>query len=351
MLLLQRWVADARVRCHMWTVCFLLIIALVAAAWLLPHRRIFRFPDRMERDAVLAVVQWQSVLAMLLLSIWGLGVVVGLCRRCLHFIQLRRFVAGKCARLDSRSLLQRADVSLASVESSGGGVSQLQCYLTAEVIGPFCWQLHRPILVLPEFLMQEDARTLKHILDHEMEHLRTLHPVQHFLQGVCALLFWYHPAVWLAARNADLSREFLCDEVAATTNGRVSEYLSTLIKVAERCQSAASTDVPAGALSFGDRKSGLLKRSERLIQLATTKSVKRSPHWITCVSLMLAVTFVVQQLWLPLNLMASRRSTWSPWPTWTATALHDCFSIHVRDFELFDERSQMHELFLDDKPF
>jgi hypothetical protein len=41
--------------------------------------------------------------------------------------------------------------------------------------------------------------------------------------------------------------------------------------------------------------------------------------------------------------MASQRSGWSPWPRWTAAALHQ-INVDVRDFERFEERVQLHEL-------
>ncbi|EMI22354.1 peptidase M56 BlaR1, partial [Rhodopirellula maiorica SM1] len=72
--------------------------------------------------------------------------------------------------------------------------------------------------------------------------------MQHFLQGVCSTLFWFHPLVGPAARGAELTREYLCDEVAAKAIGKFGAYLRTLAEVAERCGSVSCTNVPKGTL-------------------------------------------------------------------------------------------------------
>jgi hypothetical protein len=56
---------------------------------------------------------------------------------------------------------------------------------------------------------------------------------------------------------------------------------------------------------------------------------------------LLLTTLACSQLWLPTSPLASSRSRWSPWPTWTATTLH-AFDISVRDYERFDQAAQLH---------
>ncbi|EMI16503.1 peptidase M56 BlaR1 [Rhodopirellula maiorica SM1] len=79
------------------------------------------------------------------------------------------------------------------------------------------------------------------------------------------------------------------------------------------------------------------------MQLAEGEQPTSRWQAIAALAALILCTFVIQQVWLPTNAMASQRTHWSPWPTWTANALHQ-IDVNVRDFELFEERVQMHEL-------
>lgn len=48
-------------------------------------------------------------------------------------------------------------------------------------------------------------------------------------------------------------------------------------------------------------------------------------------------------LWLPIDLAVSSRSTWSPWPRWSANVLRE-FGIMALDFEVYDDRIELHEM-------
>ena len=337
---LQQWVGDARFGCRLWTACFVCVIGLVAAAFLLPHRRLFSFPSDLSRENTLNIVVWQSRLAIGLGIVWAAGVVVSLMQQAMLCGSLLRFLKLGCEAVDGETLLKRVDIE--PRDQAG-----LQILTSAQIQGPFCWQLHRPVIVLPTFLIDEDETTLRHVLLHELEHLRTQHPMQHFLQGICSTIFWFHPLVWSAARGAELTREYLCDEVAAKTVGKFGAYLRTLAKVAERCGSVSCTDVPKGTLAFGNQESALIQRSNRLVAVAEGRTSSSRWRPMFAMAALLLCTGLVQQIWLPTNAMASQRSGWSPWPKWSANALHQV-NVQVRDFEQFEDRVQMHELMYED---
>jgi beta-lactamase regulating signal transducer with metallopeptidase domain len=349
---LQRWVSDAQSGCRLWTSCFVCVIGLVAAALVLPHRRFFDFPVELSREGMLAVVVWQGRIAIVLAVVWAAGVAILLVKQAILCVSLIQFLRRKCEAVDADSLLARVQFIEAFEPSSTGSDDPATCvaslqnlaiFSSNQIAGPFCWQLHRPVVVLPKFLLDEDDATLRHVLLHEFEHIRTHHPMQHFLQGVCSILFWFHPLVWLAARGAELAREFLCDELAAKTIGKFGVYLSTLAKVAQWCGNASCTGVPKGTLAFGNQKSALIRRSNRLVKLADGEVGSSRVRPTVAMFALLSCALLIQQVWIPTNAMASQRSDWSPWPTWTANALHQ-IDVHVRDFELFEDRVQMHEL-------
>lgn len=344
---LQRFVDRASTACKLWSICFVSILALVAAATLLPHRRLMPFPEFVSPNVVATVAKWQGTLAGVLITVWVAGMVIKVVRSLVGCIQLTHFLGNHCRPLDQTQI----DALPIAVSQPRG----LSILVSDRIQGPFCWQLHRPVVVMPAYLfdrkLDPDGTSLAHVLRHEIEHLRTKHPMQHFLQGVCSTVFWFHPAVRAAAGHAELHREYLCDEVAATTGGKFGAYLRTLVTIAERCSGVSCTHVPKDALAFGNRKSSLVKRSDRLVRLAAKKNhaEHRVGHIATArsvasLALLVIAAIVISQCWLPVNADASNRTGWSPWPTWTAKTLHSV-DIRVRDFEPFDEHTPMYEVF------
>ncbi|QDT05916.1 Regulatory protein BlaR1 [Rubripirellula lacrimiformis] len=331
---LQSWVGDARSGCRLWTTCFILLLALVTASLTLPHRRLLGFPEFVSPAWTRTWIGWQQPVFFACAVLWGTGVVVMLIQRVVRWGTLSRFLRDQCTPLTAS---QQTLLSTTLVPSD---VSVL---VSDHVEGPFCWQLHRPVIVLPSYILDDDATMLEHVLVHELAHLQTKHPMQHFLQGTCSVLFWFHPAVWWAAGKAELTREYLCDEMAAGKDGRYAAYLRTLVKIAERCSARCCSATPIGTLAFGNQPSALILRSNRIVSLAAGFRRPRYRAWVGCAALWM-IALLASQVCLPVNAMASNRSGWSPWPTWTASVLHDC-GIHVRDFESFDQRSQWDEVF------
>ncbi|MEQ9071960.1 MAG: hypothetical protein RLO18_34810, partial [Gimesia chilikensis] len=98
-------------------------------------------------------------------------------------------------------------------------------------------------------------------------------------------------------------------------------------------------------LAFGRGQSMIASRARRLTQIAQNH---KTDHRISLsgglasVSLVLA-TLLTAFIWLPVDVLASPRANWSPWPTWSADALHD-FGVSVHDFETYNGRMELHEL-------
>jgi beta-lactamase regulating signal transducer with metallopeptidase domain len=282
-------------------------------------------------QTVMAVVAWQITIGKTLATAWLIGVAVILLRWIVRHACLVNFLNNNC---DPITPDQIGNQLRPSIELP----SNLRILMSDRIQGPFCWQLHQPTIVLPRFVLNEGGLTLRHVLLHELEHLRTNHPVQLFLQRCCASVLWFHPAVWWAGRRAELAREYLCDEVATRDDCGVASYLQTLIKIAERGVGSS-----ACSLAFGNRPSAIVQRKNRLVRLAETKLPYSGKRQRFALITLMLVAVLAHQVWLPVNALASSRSHWTPWPTWSASVLHD-FGISVRDFERFDERCELHEL-------
>jgi bla regulator protein blaR1 len=336
----ERAVARTSDRCAVWNTCFFSVLLLGCAALLLPRLHLIQPWSRLQPQTLLTVSAAQAVIGRLLLAVWCIGASVSLVRWISRGHLLRRTLRC-CERLPAHQV--RRLLGLAKTASSGRDLPVV--LISDDADGPFCWQLHQPTLVLPRFLLEGNEDDLRHVLLHELEHLKTNHPFQLFLQNLAQVMCWFHPAVWKAGSTASLMREFTCDEAAAAHGANSAAYLRTLLHIAERCEQKKN----ASAIGFGRSPSEIVLRARRLVKLAngTQQTYHRGKLGRkTAAAMLLVVTCVISLICIPCDPLASSRSVWSPWPKWTALSLH-CFGCSLRDYEEFDRHTQVYELLLE----
>ncbi len=332
---LDQWLCNSKGSCRLWTVCYVGILVLIIAGAMFPHYRLVAVAMFKPGSLMAEAAVRQPPIVRLVVTVWIVGVAIVVLRRGWMYWQFLRFLNRDCR---PATPIERVALPVDAPEIS----DSTRILICDSVESPFCWQLHCPTIVLPKSLLSDSADEQRHVLIHELEHLKTHHPLQHFLQGICGALFWFHPLIALAARRAELVREFACDESAALAGGKISSYLRTLAKIAER-----GSGSPSCVLSFGRSKSALIRRSEKLVEVASGRHQGGRLRQCAAIAALTGALLLVSQVWLPVNALASTRSHWSPWPTWSAEALHD-FGFNVRDFEMFDENHGLHDFLYED---
>ncbi len=337
--LLERAVPGTDDRCRIWNHCFLCVLILGCAAVLFPRLHFVQPWATLEPRTLLEVSSVQAVLGEALLAIWSIGSLASLVRWAQRSQSLRR-VLQRCTRVADEEVAAWLRVADCEIE-------QPLVLVSDEVDSPFCWQFHRPMIVLPRYLLEGSGEDLQYVLIHERAHLETHHPFQLFLQNLVQVVCWFHPAIWRAGGWASLSREFCCDEVAANHGADSAPYLRTLLRIAERCEKAPR--VPS--IGFGSAPSEIVLRARRLVELA--KGASRPATGLTgplgrktAAAILLVVTCTVWFLAIPSDPLASTRSAWSPWPSWTAKSAY-CFGFELRDYEQYDRRTQVYEMIQD----
>lgn len=342
-----RSIRDERGTSRVWTACYALLLLMLVGAVVLPHLRLLQRVPTLERHLAAEIVSIEMTSGRVLGTIWLLGCGVSLGLFIYRSIQAERFLR-RCRPVDPAVISLDRDVFRDGDGRTGrldpGGIRLVS---SPAVSGPFCWQFHRPYIVIPESLLSARPDELRFILRHEIEHLQTGHPLQVFLQHAVEIVFWYHPLVWWASRESALAREVACDAAAVANRGELIKYLKTLLSIVER---NAAPGVPApAALAFGRNRHMLTKRVQRLVDVAGRKENRPGRRLLTRVwavsapGLLAMCAAFASCVWLPVNLMASPHGAWSPWPAWTARVLHD-FGVETRDFELYDHRYELHEL-------
>lgn len=200
-------------------------------------------------------------------------------------------------------------------------------------VGSHCWHWHRPVIVLSRSALELSDDCQRMILRHELAHLEAGHPLQVFIERCVGALLWFHPLGWWSARRAELAREVHCD--APLNAADSATYLSALLGLTQPASDEATN--ARSALAFSRNRSMLRERlaafSERVVPSRLGRFAAPA---------LIALTILLGLLaWPPINPQASARSRWSPWPTWTASALKSV-GVSVRDYEPDAHRLRRH---------
>lgn len=324
--------------CRVWLVCHGAIVAVVLAAVLLPHPRLVRPWSALHIETTTAIANFEERAGQVLFAVWLTGLMAASAGFVVQLILTQRFLA-RCRPIASEMPEFELTRFIAAADVPSG--APIEVLTSPSLSSPFCWQFHRPVIVLPETLLALEPGDLQRILRHEIEHLRTGHPLHLFLQRAVEAVFWFHPMVWWASHQATLAREFACDDAAADSNTEIADYLRTLLTVVELgYQRVGNAGV---SLDFGRGRSIIAARAQRLVRRAQNPVARRGSGVVPLTVGIALMTLLIALAWLPIDVLASARSGWSPWPTWTAQTLHD-FGIDRPDFETYDRRSLPFEL-------
>lgn len=118
--------------------------------------------------------------------------------------------------------------------------------LESDVYSPLTYGLFHPVILIPfgmaeQFSLQE----IRHILLHELIHIRHRDLYLNYILSFFRILYWFNPAVRAAFRHIRLDREIWCDH-AVMKNCRESEVLDygyTLLHFARLMQPSFSHDI------------------------------------------------------------------------------------------------------------
>lgn len=224
-------------------------------------------------------------IAPVILSLWLLGVIVML-GIYWHGAQKLRMIRRKAAKPseDIQGLFldcRRKTVPFCKAELK---VSRL-------LSSPVSFGLRPYVVILPEeHLHSLSVTELRHILLHELTHIRHGDLSANFLVCGFQALFWFNPFVWLAMRQLRRDREAYCDW--AVLNGLAGEeerigYGRTILRFA-----AIQTTVRSGLVNgFCAGKSQLKYRLEQIVAFRRETRLCRAICGI-CTAALLLISIV-----------------------------------------------------------
>jgi beta-lactamase regulating signal transducer with metallopeptidase domain len=329
----ERRTADVGAADRLWARFHAATLMLTLLAWSGPRLRLLGTRAALPAETARRILSWETDVATAVLAIWACGVAAGLFRLGLSMRGAVALIRQSTPLHDAwRARLLPPELQRESAWE------RLELRVSERASTPFCWQLSRPVLVLPAPLLDACGASAEHVLRclirHEAAHLRAGHPLRLFLQRLVEVVHWYHPAAWAASRRAHAYREYFADHCAVRTREEAACYLQALGAI---CRAAARPSLPAG-LRFVEKTSLLRQRAERLAARDWSQTSRPSgvlPSFATAVAAALCAC-----VWLPVDVAASSRGLWSPWPQWSAAALQE-IGLRVRDYEIDVHRMQL----------
>src|SRR5437660_2961024 len=162
----------------------------------------------------------------LVVGLWAVGALGWAARLVPGLLALRRIARG-AERWSTRD----ADRALAEAVRLAGVSRPVILLRSRDVQVPATWGARRPVVALPHAAMDWTPERLRLVLLHELLHVRRRDALVESVLWLVEGLYWFHPAMWLAARRLRLERERACDEAVLATGARASDYCEHLVEI------------------------------------------------------------------------------------------------------------------------
>jgi len=123
---------------------------------------------------------------------------------------------------------------------------------------PMTWGLWRPVVLLPAEAVRWDDDRLRHVLLHEIAHVKRWDVATQAVSTLACVLYWFNPLAWWAARQMLVERERACDDLVLGNGARPSDYAHGLLDIARSLGADWTTSRVSPAMARRSQISGRL---------------------------------------------------------------------------------------------
>ena len=95
--------------------------------------------------------------------------------------------------------------------------------------GVFCHAV-----LLPRETEEWSTALRRHVLIHELAHVKRRDVLQHLISSVATALYWFHPLAWYGMRQMRLEREIACDDCVLMAGEPACDYAAELVGIARQ---------------------------------------------------------------------------------------------------------------------
>ena len=161
----------------------------------------------------------------------------------------------------------------------------VEVYVTEGLVSPCLFGLLSPRIYVTPYCLEDENR-LRHVLTHEYVHKRHLDHVWAIIRGICLVIYWFDPFVWLAAVLSRRDSELACDESVIEMLGESDriDYGRTLVDM--MAIRRRPSDLLCAATTMTSGKRGAVER----IKLIAKK--QRVVAWAIVAALLIAIAAV-----------------------------------------------------------
>lgn len=156
--------------------------------------------------------------------------------------------------------------------------------VSSELASPCLFGLLRPTVYLtPGCVSDEQVR--RHVLTHELTHLRAGDHIWSWVRCVCLCVYWFNPLVWIAAKLSKRDCELACDEAVLKRLGESERiaYGKTLVDMVSSL--SAPGQLLETATAMHETKKQLKERVKYI--------VKKQKVFLTAVIILVLVLTVI----------------------------------------------------------
>ena len=139
---------------------------------------------------------------------------------------------------------------------------------------PFAWGVRRNTIIVPPDWDAWSAERQRMVLAHEQAHLRRGDVATSAASFFICALFWWHPLIWVARRQALALAEQACDDAVLRDGADPADYAEQLLALSSRTspRSAALCGMAASPSRLGIRIHAALNEKTRRTPMSTTST-------------------------------------------------------------------------------
>ena len=182
---------------------------------------------------------------------------------------------------------------------------------------PITWGIMHPQIVLPVEALEWTAECRRHVLQHELAHIRRLDAATQLVAQAASALFWFNPLTWYAVGAMRRERERACDDCVLAGGAVASDYAGDLLALVTRHEPANRYAVAlafARASHFEGRLLALLDPTVRRGAMSARSVMVTAGLTLAFVAPLAAMQNVAPRPVQPAERASARAATQAPVP-------------------------------------